>query len=86
MIGMVACTITVLIVSLIVNQRAIERERSARIAAAQSAEASRVALCGIYVLLDDAYRARPPAPKTTGAELAVAVAAARIANHCAAGK
>lgn len=71
----------VLVVSLRVNQQAIERERSARVAAERQVEASRLALCEIYVILDDAYQRTAPTTEA-GRDIAEAVARARVVNRC----
>lgn len=64
----------VLIVSLRVNQRSIEREQMAR-------HASEQATCEVWVLLDDLYRKTPPATES-GRALARVVANLRTVNHC----
>lgn len=64
----------VLVVSLRVNERSIQRERAARLA-------SERAFCGIIVLLDDQWHQVPPTT-VSGRRLASAIAAARTVNHC----
>jgi len=77
----VMVSMAVLVISLRVNQRSIDRERAARIASEQAQQASQRALCDIYVVLDDAYEtAKPTSP--AGRKLAEAIAAARVVNHC----
>jgi hypothetical protein len=77
----VMASMAVLVVSLRINQRSIERERSARIASEQARIASEQALCRVFVVLDDAYaQAAPTTP--AGKKLAAAVAYVRVANHC----
>ena len=62
-------TIGVLIVSLHVNQRSIDRERAARLAV------DRV-LCQVFAPLDDGYRTTPPST-ASGRTFAAGIAAAR---------
>lgn len=71
----VMASVGVLVVSLRVNQRSIERERAAR-------QATEQAFCQIIIVLDDAY-ARAAPPTAAGKQLAAAIAGARQANHCA---
>lgn len=59
----------VLIVSLRVNERSIERERAAR-------EATDRALCSVFAPLDDGYKVTPPAT-ASGKQFAANLAAAR---------
>lgn len=81
----VMASVAVLVVSLRVNQRSIERERAAteRAVAAERAarQAGEQALCEIYVILDDAYASAAPTTPA-GRKLAAAVANARAVNHC----
>lgn len=72
----------VLVVSLTVNQRSIERERAARIASEQARIASEQALCRVFIVLDDAYAAAAPT-SPAGKKLAAAIADVRVTNHCA---
>lgn len=77
----VMVSMAVLVISLRVNQRSIERERSARLASEQARAASEQALCQVFVVLDDAYaQAAPSTP--AGKKLAAAVANVRVTNHC----
>jgi hypothetical protein len=71
----IMASVAVLVVSLRVNQRSIERERVARIASEQ-------AFCAIIVLIDDSYRQQKPPPGTATARLALAISNARVVNHC----
>lgn len=78
----VMAAVGVLVISLRVNQRSIERERAARVASEQARLASEQALCRVFIVLDDAYAAA--APQTpAGKKLAEAVAYVRATNHCA---
>jgi len=77
----VAVSMLVLVVSLRVNQRSIERERAARIASEQARLASEQALCRVFIILDDAYTAAAP-PSEAGKKLAAAIADVRVTNHC----
>lgn len=77
----VMASVGVLVVSLTVNQRSIERERSARLASEQARIASEQALCRVFVILDDAYSKTAPATES-GKQLAAAIAYVRVANHC----
>lgn len=62
----------VLVISLRINERTIDRETAARLA-------SEHVLCQVFVVLDDAYS--HAAPKTAaGKQLAAAVHAVRITN------
>jgi hypothetical protein len=70
----VMASTAVLVVSLKINERSIERERAQR-------EAGERAFCGIVVLLDDSYRRSPPSTPA-GKDLARAVAEARIGYRC----
>lgn len=71
----IMAAVAVLVVSLRVNQRSIERERAARVASEQ-------AFCAIIVLIDDSYRQQRPPPGTASARLALAISNARVVNHC----
>jgi hypothetical protein len=78
----VMVSMAVLVISLRVNQRSIERERAARLASEQARVASEQALCRVFIVLDDAWVAA--APQTpAGKKLAEAVAYVRATNHCA---
>lgn len=70
----ILASMAVLNISLKVNERSIERERSAR-------EASTRAFCSIIILLDDSWHDTPP-PSQSGKALALAVSNARAVNHC----
>lgn len=63
-----------LVISLQLNDRAIERERTARLASEQ-------AICAIVVAQSDAYRQHPPTT-LTGRTVAAKMAALRSAYHC----
>jgi hypothetical protein len=78
----VMASMAVLVISLRVNQRSIDRERSARIASEQARIASEQALCRVFVVLDDAYAQAAPTT-AAGKKLAAAVAYVRTVNHCA---
>jgi len=71
----IMAAIAVLIISLRVNERSIDRERSARLA-------SQEAFCAIIVLIDDSYHEQRPPPGTASARLALAISNARTINHC----
>lgn len=77
----IMASMAVLVISLRVNDRSIERERAARLASEQASAASQRALCDIYVALDDAYASAAPT-SPAGKRLAAAIAAARVVNHC----
>ena len=49
----VMASVAVLVISLRINERSIERERAARVATDR-------ALCSVFSPLDDGYRAAPP--------------------------
>lgn len=77
----VMASVGVLVLSLKINERSIDRERSARLASEAARQASERALCEVFVVLDDAYaRAKPTSPASR--ELAQAIANVRITNHC----
>jgi len=65
----VMASMAVLVVSLRVNERSIERERAAR-------EATDQALCSVFAPLDDQYKATPP-PTKSGKVFAANIAEAR---------
>lgn len=66
----------VLILSLRINERSVDRERVAR-------QASEQALCQVWVVLDDAYSSGPTVPTTPlGRQLAAAIENMRSVNHC----
>ena len=77
----IMASLAVLVVSLKVNERSLQRERQARETLAQAQEDSRQALCRMLVLLDDSYRRQPPTTPA-GVELARAVSEARTLNRC----
>jgi hypothetical protein len=63
----------VLVITLRVNERSVERERTARIASQQT-------FCQVFILLDSIYRqAAPPTP--AGKQIAAAVAFT-VARNC----
>lgn len=66
----IMASVLVLIVSLHVNQRSIERERLAR-------EQTDAALCAVFAPIDDGYRQSPP-PSASGKVFAANVALARV--------
>jgi hypothetical protein len=79
----VLASMAVLVVSLRINQRAVQQERIAREAAIVTArDASRDTLCEIIILYDDSYKQHPPKPGGGGVALAAAISRARAANHC----
>jgi hypothetical protein len=65
----IMASIAVLVVSLRVNERSIQREREARLAT------DRV-LCAVFAPLDDSYKIKPP-PSTAGKTFAAGIAEAR---------
>lgn len=67
-------SVAVLVISLRVNERSIERERAARIVAEQQAQATRQGLCEIYGILNSAYKQSPPPPGSPSSLIAMAVA------------
>lgn len=68
----VMAAVGVLVISLRVNQRTIDRERAAR-------QDSEQVLCQVFIVLDDAYA--KAAPKTpAGKQLAAAIANVRQSN------
>ena len=77
----IMASIGVLVISLEVNDRSIERERQARLTAERERQASDRAFCGIVVLLDDSYRRSPPSTPA-GRDLARAVNEARYGYRC----
>jgi hypothetical protein len=70
----ITSSVLVLIVSLNVNQRALERERQQRLAGQQ-------AWCGVIVTMDNAWRSAPP-PTATGRQMAKGIAALRRQYRC----
>lgn len=66
----IMASVLVLVVSLRVNERSIERERLAR-------EQTDAALCAVFAPIDDGYRKAPP-PSASGKEFAKNVASARV--------
>ena len=71
----IMASVAVLVVSLRVNQRSIERERTARVA-------SERAFCQILVLIDNSYHQSRPVKGTPSYDLSRAIANARTVNHC----
>lgn len=63
----------VLVVSLRVNARSVERERAARVASQQT-------FCQVFILLNDFYRSAAP-PTAAGRQIAQAIAVT-VARNC----
>ena len=63
-----------ILTNVVINNRSLQREREAR-------EGSQRAFCAIIILLDDSYRAVPPATPS-GKQLAAAIASARVTDGC----
>lgn len=69
----VMAAVTVLIIALRVNERSIERERTAR---EQAQEQTDEALCSVFAPIDDGYKQTPPAT-AAGKVFAVRIAQVR---------
>lgn len=69
------------ILLLVIQARATEREREARAEIARVQAQQQAALCGMVVLMDDAYR-QTPATTPAGKNLADAIGQARVQLGC----
>jgi hypothetical protein len=74
LISSITLPVLSLVISLNLNDRAIDRERMARLA-------SEHAMCAIVVAQSDAYRQHPPTTPA-GRTVADKMAALRLAYHC----
>lgn len=63
-----------IVVSAVMNQRGIERERMARFQSEQQ-------WCSVIVVMDDAWRSKPPAT-ATGKEMAKGIRELRVGHRC----